>query len=112
MPFDLEKHLPKAGHRFVLPLLHGSSDAYALAVAALALKAQGQMLTVVVANASDGQRLIMPSFGAYTGGLNVLDRALAPLLGRRFEVRMIGSERLFAFPSARLEPDPERVRYQ
>jgi metallophosphoesterase superfamily enzyme len=54
----------------------------------------------------------MPSFGAYTGGLNVLDRALAPLLGRRFEVRMIGSERLFAFPSARLEPDPERVRYQ
>jgi DNA ligase-associated metallophosphoesterase len=62
--------------------------------------------------ASDGQRLIMPSFGAYTGGLNVLDRALAPLLGRRFEVRMIGSERLFAFPSARLEPDPERVRYQ
>jgi len=58
MPFDLEKHLPKAGHRFVLPLLHGSSDAYALAVAALALKAQGQMLTVVVANASDGQRLL------------------------------------------------------
>ena len=42
----------------------------------------------------------------------VLDRALAPLLGRRFEVRMIGSERLFAFPSARLEPDPERVAYQ
>lgn len=58
MPFDLKKHLPKAGHRFVLPLLHGSSDAYALAVAALALKAQGQMLTVVVANASDGQRLL------------------------------------------------------
>jgi transcription-repair coupling factor (superfamily II helicase) len=58
MPFDLEKHLPKAGHRFVLPLLHGSSDAYALAVAALALKVQGQMLTVVVANASDGQRLL------------------------------------------------------
>ena len=62
--------------------------------------------------ASDGQRLIMPSFGAYTGGLNVLDRALAPLLGRRFEVRMMGRERLFAFPSARLEPDPERVAYQ
>ena len=62
--------------------------------------------------ATDGQRLIMPSFGAYTGGLNVLDRALTPLLGRRFEVRMIGSERLFAFPSARLEPDPERVAYQ
>ena len=59
--------------------------------------------------ASDGRRLIMPSFGAYTGGLNVLDRVLAPLLGRRFQVRMMGRERLFEFPSARLEPDPERV---
>lgn len=58
MPFDLKKHLPKPGHRFVLPLAHGSSDAYALATAALALKERGQMLTVVVANASDGQRLL------------------------------------------------------
>ncbi|MDY0964146.1 transcription-repair coupling factor [Massilia sp. CFBP9026] len=58
MPFDLKKHLPKPGQRFVLPLAHGSSDAYALATAALALKANGQMLTVVVANASDGQRLL------------------------------------------------------
>ena len=58
MPFDLKKHLPKPGHRFVLPLAHGSSDAYALATAALALKANRQMLTVVVANASDGQRLL------------------------------------------------------
>jgi transcription-repair coupling factor (superfamily II helicase) len=58
MPFDLKKHLPKPGHRFALPALHGSSDAYALALAALALKANKQMLTVIVANASDGQRLL------------------------------------------------------
>jgi transcription-repair coupling factor (superfamily II helicase) len=58
MPFDLKKHLPKSGTRFVLPHLHGSSDAYALAVAALELKADKQMLTVIVANASDGQRLL------------------------------------------------------
>jgi transcription-repair coupling factor (superfamily II helicase) len=58
MPFDLKKHLPKSGTRFVLPQLHGSSDAYALAIAALELKANKQMLTVVVANASDGQRLL------------------------------------------------------
>jgi uncharacterized protein len=62
--------------------------------------------------ASDGRRLIMPSFGAYTGGLNVLDSALAPLLGRRFEVRMMGREKLFAFPSTRLEPDLERAAYR
>ena len=65
MPFELKKHLPKPGQRFALPSLHGSSDAYALAVAAQALKADKQMLTVVVANASDGQRLLdeIPWFG-------------------------------------------------
>ena len=58
MPFDLKKSLPKPGSRFALPTLYGSSDAYALAVAALELKSHKQMLTVVVANASDGQRLL------------------------------------------------------
>ncbi|TFW19050.1 transcription-repair coupling factor [Massilia arenosa] len=58
MPFDLKKNLPKPGHRFALPTLYGSSDAYALAVGALELKAQKQMLVVFVAQASDGQRLL------------------------------------------------------
>ncbi|MDQ1921184.1 transcription-repair coupling factor [Massilia pseudoviolaceinigra] len=58
MPFDLKKSLPKSGNRFALPTLYGSSDAYALAVAALELKSAKQMLTVIVANASDGQRLL------------------------------------------------------
>ena len=58
MSFELKKHLPKPGTRFALPHLHGSADAYALAVAARELKAKKQMLTVIVANASDGQRLL------------------------------------------------------
>ncbi len=58
MPFDLKKSLPKPGTRFALPTLYGSSDAYALAVAGLELKSHKQMLTVIVANASDGQRLL------------------------------------------------------
>ena len=58
MPFDLSKSLPKPGTRFALPALYGSSDAYALAAAGLALKMRQQMLTVIVANASDGQRLL------------------------------------------------------
>jgi transcription-repair coupling factor (superfamily II helicase) len=58
MPFDLKKSIPKPGTRFALPTLYGSSDAYALALAALELKSHKQMLTVVVANASDGQRLL------------------------------------------------------
>ena len=65
MPFDLKKSLPKTGTRFALPALFGSSDAYALSVAALELKASKQMLAVVVANASDAQRLLdeIPWFG-------------------------------------------------
>ena len=58
MSFDLVKSLPKAGNRFVLPTLHGSADAYALAQAAIALKAQQRMLSVVVANPADAQRLL------------------------------------------------------
>ena len=65
MSLDLRKSLPKPGSRFALPALYGSSDAYALALAALELKARGQMLAVVVAQASDGQRLLdeIPWFG-------------------------------------------------
>ena len=33
--------------------------------------------------ASDGRRMVLPSFGAYTGGLNVLDAAFAALFGSR-----------------------------
>jgi len=66
MSFDLKKSLPKAGHRFVLPAVHGSADAFALAQAALELKQQKRMLTVVVANATDAQRLLqeIPWFSA------------------------------------------------
>jgi len=61
----LTKSIPKPGNRFALPALHGSADAYALAQIALELKSRGQMLAVVVANASDAQRLLdeIPWFG-------------------------------------------------
>lgn len=65
MSFDLKKSLPKPATRFVLPPVHGSADAYVLAQAAAELKSQQRMLTVVVANASDAQRLLaeIPWFG-------------------------------------------------
>ena len=50
--------LPKPGHRFVLPALHGAAEAYVLAQAACALKANGQMLAIVVADAPSAQRLL------------------------------------------------------
>lgn len=51
------------------------------------------------------ERLILPAFGAYTGGLNVLDRALNRLLGASFEVRLIGRDRLHRFAHSQLAGD-------
>ena len=52
--------------------------------------------------AGDGRRLVLPSFGAYTGGLNVLDPALSGLFRGPFEIVLIGRERLYRLTSARL----------
>ncbi|MEM8988692.1 MAG: ligase-associated DNA damage response endonuclease PdeM [Pseudomonadota bacterium] len=44
--------------------------------------------------ATDGARLILPSFGAYTGGLNVRDEAYAGMFGA-LEAWMIGREAVY-----------------
>jgi hypothetical protein len=56
--------------------------------------------------ASDGHRLVMPAFGAYTGGLNVRDRAIAALFGSlAFTAHMLGDSRLYAIAAARCLSD-------
>ncbi|HWV63628.1 MAG TPA: transcription-repair coupling factor, partial [Oxalicibacterium sp.] len=66
MSLALKKFLPKPGTRFVLPALHGSADAYALAQAAIELKSQKRMLAIVAASPADAQRLLteIPWFAA------------------------------------------------
>lgn len=54
---------------------------------------------------SDGRRLILPAFGAYTGGLNVLDPAISGLFPRPFQVWMLGRDRLHRLGRDRLHPD-------
>lgn len=53
---------------------------------------------------TDGRRLILPAFGAYAGGLDVLDPAIAALLVPRFKVYLLGRDRLFPFPKSALSP--------
>jgi metallophosphoesterase superfamily enzyme len=48
--------------------------------------------------ASDGLRLILPSFGAYTGGLDVGDAAIAALFPGPFHAYMLGRSRVYAIP--------------
>lgn len=59
--------------------------------------------------ATDGRRLILPAFGAYTGGLNAREPAIAGLLAARFKVYLIGRAGLFAFRHDQLLPDPKRA---
>ena len=47
---------------------------------------------------SDGLRLILPSFGAYTGGLDVGDAAIAALFAGPFHAYMLGHSRVYAIP--------------
>lgn len=47
---------------------------------------------------TDGARLVMPAFGAYTGGLDVNARAIRSLFAKGFRVFLLGRERLYAFP--------------
>ena len=51
---------------------------------------------------TDGRRLILPSFGAYTGGLDVLDPAVSDLFPRGFTAQLLGKRRLAAYPDSAL----------
>ncbi len=46
--------------------------------------------------ASDGTRLVMPAFGAYAGGLDVRDEAIAMLFEGAFAAYMLGGRRVYA----------------
>ena len=47
---------------------------------------------------SDGLRLVLPSFGAYTGGLDVGEAAIASLFAGPFHAYMLGHARVYAIP--------------
>ncbi len=52
--------------------------------------------------ATDGERLVMPAFGAYAGGLDVFDPALRALFGPRFHAWMLGGADVHPVESRRL----------
>jgi hypothetical protein len=47
---------------------------------------------------SDGLRMVLPSFGAYTGGLDVGEAAVASLFAGPFHAYMLGHARVYAIP--------------
>jgi DNA ligase-associated metallophosphoesterase len=55
--------------------------------------------------AGDGNRLILPAFGAYAGGLNILDRAFDGLFAGFPSAFMLGEERVYPVGHRALRPD-------
>ena len=54
----------------------------------------------------NGNRLVLPAFGAFTGGLNVLDDAYLPLFGNDgLNVWMLGQDGLYPVATRLLRPD-------
>lgn len=51
---------------------------------------------------ADARRLMLPAFGAYTGGLDVRDRAIAGLFPRGCRAFLLGKGRLYSFTLAQL----------
>jgi DNA ligase-associated metallophosphoesterase len=52
--------------------------------------------------ATDGKRMVMPAFGAYTGGLNIRSAAFADVFGTfKFMAHMLGDARIYAISAQR-----------
>jgi DNA ligase-associated metallophosphoesterase len=55
--------------------------------------------------ATDGARLVMPAFGAFTGGLNIRDDAFAPIFPAGAMALVLGRRRVLPAPPERLLAD-------
>lgn len=55
--------------------------------------------------ATDGRRLVMPAMGAYAGGLNIRDAALAGLFAPAYEAHLVGAARTYRIAHHACLPD-------
>ncbi len=58
---------------------------------------------------SDARRVLLPAFGAYTGGLDITDPAIGALFPRGGRAFLLGAERLFSFPTGPLRHAMRKV---
>ncbi len=60
--------------------------------------------------ATDGTRLVMPAFGAFSGGLNVCDAAFERCFGATPDALMLGTDTVYPVSAAKLVPDRAQSR--
>ena len=95
-----------------LRLVHlpgGTADGCVLVAGHLHPKARladGPRKVVRPCFAADARLLLLPAFGAYTGGLNVLDPAIRGLYPAAFAAFMLGDARVFEVAHRHLRADP------
>jgi DNA ligase-associated metallophosphoesterase len=89
------RHEPKGGSGEVSGHLHP--------VARIAHRGRAVSRRCFVADAT---RLVLPAFGAFTGGLNVRDAAFTDLFGTlAFKAYLLGEGRIYSFTAKRCLPD-------
>ena len=71
-------------------------------VAALTVRGRGLRRRCFL---TDGHRLILPAFGAYAGGLNARDPAIAQLFPDDYDALIVGHDRVHRLSWRRLRPD-------
>ena len=71
-------------------------------VAALSVRGRGMRRRCFL---TDGHRLILPAFGAYAGGLNALDPAIAQLFPDDYDALVVGRDTVHRLSWRQLRPD-------
>lgn len=71
-------------------------------VAALTVRGRGLRRRCFL---TDGRRLILPAFGAYAGGLNALDPAIAQLFPDDYDALVVGKDAVRRLSWRQLRPD-------
>ena len=71
-------------------------------VAALTVRGRGLRRRCFL---TDGRRVILPAFGAYTGGLNARDPAIAQLFPDDYDALVVGREQVRRLSWRQLRPD-------
>lgn len=72
-------------------------------VAALTVRGRGIRRRCFLTN---GHRVILPAFGAYTGGLNALDPAITQLFPDDYDALLVGRDAVRRLSWRQLRPDP------
>jgi uncharacterized protein len=101
------------GRLLLVHLPGGAADGRVLVAGHLHPKARladGARKAVRPCFATDAGLLLLPAFGAYAGGLNVLDPAIRGLYPAAFAAFMLGDARVFKVAHRHLEADPPHWR--